>query len=217
MARNTLLQLLILLSLLPVAAVSAEFRDALSGPDLVQALRRGGFNIYFRHVATDWSQSDRVNRKGDWTSCDPEKMRQLSPQGRATAEEIGGAIRRLDIPVSRVFSSQYCRTRQTAKLLGLGPVSPTPDIMNLRAADFVGGRDAVVKRARRILSLPPKAGTNTVFVAHGNLMRAVLSAYTGEAGAVVFAPQGSESFRIVAVLDPDDWQRLARNFSNRWE
>ena len=32
----------------------------LTGTALVDALRSGGFNLYFRHAATDWSQQDRV-------------------------------------------------------------------------------------------------------------------------------------------------------------
>lgn len=187
--------------------------DPLSGKEVVEALRRGGYNIYFRHAATDWSLSDQVSQKGDWTSCDPERMRQLSGEGRESSKKIGEAIRRLGIPVGRVFSSEYCRTRQTAEFMDLGPVTTTIDIMNMRAADFVGGRKAVTERARRVLSKPPQEGTNDVFVAHGNLMRAVSGAYTGEAGAVIFDPQGSGEFRLIAEIGPEGWERLADEFA----
>jgi len=202
-----------------VAAVagSAEHdlaQQPLSGRDLVDALRQGGYVIYFRHAATDWSQDDRVTAEGGWTSCDPQRMRQLSDQGRAAARRIGDAIRRLDIPIGRVLSSQYCRTRQTAQLMDIGPVVPTLAIMNMRVADMVGGPEAVVERAQRELGRPPKPGTNTVLVAHGNLMRAASGAYTGEAGAGIYAPLGGKEFQLVGLLLPEQWQQLADRFAN---
>ena len=128
------------------------------------------------------------------------------------AAGIGRAIRQLGIPVESVFASEYCRTRETARLMALGPVTPTLDVMNMRAADFVGGREALIARARRTLATLPPPGVNRVFVAHGNLLRAVSGAYTGEAGAVVFRPLGDGRLELVAELAPDDWMRLARKF-----
>lgn len=200
------------LSFLSVFALSAAAQNELSGESLVETLRRGGYVIYFRHAATDWSQDDHVSAKGDWTSCDPGRMRQLSDQGRSQARRIGAAIRRLEIPVGRVLSSEYCRARQTAELMDLGPVKPTVDIMNMRAAHLVGGRETVVDRARTQLGRLPDNDTNTLIVGHGNLMRAATGAYTGEAGAGVFEPLGDGNFQLVAQVAPDQWTQLAEKF-----
>jgi phosphohistidine phosphatase SixA len=183
---------------------------ALEGEALVEALRGGGFNIYFRHAATDWGQGDRVEQAGDWTSCDPAEMRQLSAQGRATARRIGDAIRALGVPVAKVLSSEYCRAWETARLMDLGPVTRTRDIMNMRVVALVGGRDAVIRRARGALAKPPPDGANVVIVGHGNLMRAASGAYASEGGSGVYAPgTGEPGFELVALLSPDDWTRLA--------
>jgi hypothetical protein len=115
----------------------------LAGESLVRALRDGGYKIYLRHGATDWSQSDRIRQAGDWTSCNPDTMRQLLDAGRATAKRIGNAIRALNIQVANVLSSEYCRAAETARLLDVGEVKTTRDIMNLRAAAYVGGSEAV--------------------------------------------------------------------------
>lgn len=191
-------------------AAADENADA----ELAAALRGGGYTLYFRHAATDWTQDDHVEQPGDWRSCDPTRARQLSEAGRAEARRVGRAIRRLGIPIGEVLSSEYCRAAETARLLALGPVKTTPDIMNLRAADLAGGREAVVERARRKLAKPPRAGTNTVIVGHGNLMRAATGAYTGEGGAGVFAAGPSGEIRIVALLTPDDWIRLAHLYGD---
>jgi broad specificity phosphatase PhoE len=208
------LRIILLICSLALAAAPAAAQDPLSGKELVEALRQGGYNIYFRHGATDWSQDDHVSAHGDWTSCDPEQVRQLSAQGRAVAQRIGEAVRRLEIPVARVFTSEYCRARETARHMDIGPVLPIPDVMNMRAAEFVGGREAVIDRARRVISTLPPAGSNNIFVAHGNLMQAALGTYTVEAGAAIFAPQGNGAFRLVAQVSPEEWEMLAGRFAN---
>jgi phosphohistidine phosphatase SixA len=182
---------------------------------LIKALQKGGYNIYFRHAATDWSQEDFVGKDGDWVDCDPTKMRQLSDKGRGVARRIGDAMRALQIPIGTLLSSEYCRAAETARLMNIGPVTTTRDIMNMRAAHFVGGRDTVILRARRVLSDVPPSGTNVVIVGHGNLMRAATNAYPDEGGGGVFIPVSTSKlgFELVVQLSSDDWVRLAARFA----
>jgi len=204
----------ILVTLLAAGLLVPGFSAAATGPDeaaLVAALRGGGYNIYFRHVGTDWSQSDRLNQRGDWLDCDAARMRQLSDSGRADARAIGTAIRKLDIPVAEVVASPYCRTMETARLMNLGPVQASTDVMNLRAASYFGGRDAIVATARRLLSTPAPAGSNRVIVAHGNVAREATPVYPGEGEGVIFEPDG-ETFRFVARMTPAAWTRIAAGF-----
>jgi broad specificity phosphatase PhoE len=189
--------------------VHADSPAELSGRALIDTLRSGGYNIYFRHAQTDWSQSDHVAAPGDWTTCDAARMRQLSAKGRQASKKIGAAIRALEIPVGRVLASPYCRTVQTAELMNLGRVEVTEKIINLRVADFFGGRGEVVRRARSRLAELPPAGTNVVLVGHGNVAREATPVYPGEAEGVVFRPAGDGSFEVVARIDVDRWLALS--------
>lgn len=200
---------LLALFLAPWQGAVAQVDDVLSGEKLVRALRSGGHNVYFRHAATDWSQSDEVREPGDWVSCDPARIRQLSEQGRRTARAVGMAIRRLNIPVGRVLASPYCRTVETAKLMGLGPVEATTEVMNLRVAEFFGGPDAIAERARARLADPPAPGTNTVLVAHGNVARAATGVYPAEGEGIAFRADGHGGFVFVGRLTPAQWVQLA--------
>jgi phosphohistidine phosphatase SixA len=199
---------------LPLALVifaclfAAARADGLQGAALVEALREGGFNIYLRHAATDWSQQDRIEQYGDWDSCDPGQVRQLSDAGRDTARAVGAAMRELGVPVGVVLASPYCRTLETARLLSLGEVEPSTDVMNLRAAHYFGGRDAVVARAQALLATPPPDATNRVIVAHGNVARNATPVYPGEAEAVIFRPDGRGGFAVAGRVLPDDWRAL---------
>jgi hypothetical protein len=109
------------------------------------------------------------------------------------------------------MSSEYCRAAETARLLGFAEPRLTTDIMNMRAASFVGGRDAVIQRARRVLATPPAPGMNRIVVGHGNLMRSATDAYPSEGGSGIFRPDatGERGFVIVAELSAEDWMRLA--------
>ncbi len=181
---------------------------------LIANLRSGGYTIYFRHAQTDWTQSDHIVRRGDWTSCDSTRVRQLSEEGRQTAMAIGQAIRDLQIPIGRVLSSPYCRTIETARLMRIGPIATTNDVMNLRVAEYFGGREAIVERARVLLSTPPEVGTNTVIVAHGNVAREATPVYPGEAEGIVFRPHGNGNFSLVSRLTPSQWAALVKGFAS---
>ena len=199
---------LALLALSHLAAVPAMGEATLEGQALVKALRAGGYNIYFRHAATDWSQSDQVAKAGDWTSCEPSEMRQLADDGRQAAKAIGNAMRALGIPVGKVLASPYCRTVETAELLRLGEVTTTTDIMNTRVATYFGGVEAIAARARQRLSTPPPVGANAVLVAHGNVVRSATGEYPQEAEAIIFRPQGNGRYSVAGRLTLAAWQRL---------
>jgi len=206
---------LIVMALLATALTAVAQPGQLSDESLVRALRAGGFTLYFRHAQTEWSQSDHVRAEGDWLSCDPARIRQLSASGRDTATAIGEAMRALNLPVGRVLASPYCRTVRTAELLGLGPVETSTDVMNLRVAEYFGGPGAIVATARAQLARTPAPGTNTVIVAHGNVAREATPVYPGEAEGVVFRPDGDGGFQVVAQITPAEWERLARVFAAR--
>src|SRR3989344_773154 len=92
---------------------------------ILGAIRKGGYVIYFRHAHTDWSQNDREliwirdvlrdrNNLSLFDQCNRQRL--LSTSGQDEARSIGNTFRRLNIPVGEVFTSQWCRTRETANL-----------------------------------------------------------------------------------------------------
>ena len=137
-------------------------------------------------------------------------MRQLSAAGRETARRIGETIRALELPIGEVLASPYCRTMETARLLRLGEVAASTEVMNLLAADYYGGRAAIVTTARELLSSRPPAGSNRVVVAHGNVAREATPAYPGEGEGLVLQPDGQGGFDLVARIPPARWAELLR-------
>ncbi len=177
-------------------------------------MQQGGYTLYIRHVSTDWSQYDNVQilHHGDWESCNPNQIRQLSKAGRKDARTIGKAIKALNIKISAIYASPYCRTVETASLMELGvDIQKTYDIMNMRAVDYVGGREHVIKTAQKRISIPPiKPGTNTLLSAHGNVAREATSVYPQEGEVLVFKPLGNSKFEFMGRIPVEKWDVLVK-------
>jgi len=167
----------------------------LQGPALLAALQRGGFVLYFRHTATDFSRNDSGMRAYD----DCANQRLLSAQGRADATAIGQRLRALRLPVSEAFASPYCRTMEHARLM-LGAVTPRNEIRESEGGDYPG--------LKQLLAQPVPAGGNRWIVGHGIPFRAIAGApHLMEGEAAVIRPEGHR-WTVVARLAVVDWQVL---------
>jgi phosphohistidine phosphatase SixA len=81
-----------------------------------------GYVVLLRHAQTVPGTGDPPGFQLD----DCTTQRNLSAEGREQAVWIGKVFRDHNIPISEVFSSQYCRCLDTARLLNLGNVQPSP-------------------------------------------------------------------------------------------
>ena len=184
----------------PTGATAAP---VLSGPALVQALRKGGYILYFRHTSTDFGESDE--RMTGYEDC--ARQRSLTERGRAEARAIGAAIRGLGIPIGDVLASPYCRTRETAMLI-FGRASIAPAVRG-GPAQAEAGRYAELEA---LLATRVAGGVNLAIASHGNPSRAVAGGpYLAEGEAAVVEPRGTDGFRVVARVGKGDWTGLATN------
>lgn len=167
----------------------------LQGPALLSALRRGGYVIYFRHTATDFSRNDAAMRGYD--DCDNQRL--LSAQGRADASAIGERIRALRLPLGETLASPYCRTMEHARLM-LREVTPRHEIRESEGGDYPG--------LKQLLAAPVAVGRNRWIVGHGTPFRTIAGApHLMEGEAAVIRPGGSR-WTVVARLAVADWQAL---------
>jgi virginiamycin B lyase len=172
---------------------------------LVEGLRRGGYVLLFRHAATDFSMVDETRDLRDCT-----RQRNLNAEGRRQSRMIGGAVRRLAIPVGEVLASPYCRTRDTARL-AFGRLRVSSALLSARYLPSPSARARQPARLRRLLAAPPRRGTNKVLVSHAFAIDDATGASLAEGEAAVVAPAGgTRAFRVVATVEADEWARLAR-------
>jgi phosphohistidine phosphatase SixA len=168
---------------------------SLSGDALWAELRNGTGNVVMlRHTSTEPGTGDPPGFV--LTNC--ATQRNLAASGREEARRIGAQFRSRGVPVQQIGSSRYCRCLETARLLGLGPVTPQPALDSLfenredtdrRAADL---RAFVVahREQRDVL----------VLVTHQTNIAAVsgISPRAGE--AVVLRAEDADRVAVVGVL-----------------
>lgn len=158
--------------------------------------------VYLRHAATDQSQEDEQTH--DLTRC--EGQRNLTAAGRSQARAIGAAFRALDLPVGDVLASEYCRTRQTAKL-AFGRFELEPDLTGFPNKDDPGYAKRVAV-TRALLGREPERGENTVLVAHTKNLEAAAGILIDEGELAVFEPLGDGNFRHLGDIPASAWPQL---------
>jgi len=96
-------------------------------------LARPGHLAIMRHADAPGGGDPGAFRLDDCTT-----QRNLGPIGRAQATRLGERLREAGIGQLRVLTSQWCRSRETARLLGVGPPEDLP-ILNSFFADRPAG------------------------------------------------------------------------------
>ncbi len=197
-SRRNLATATAMLALLALPSLSQA--DDLSPPALIDALKSGGHVIYLRHAMTESDYADQRNAvMGDCAT-----QRVLSESGWTQAKAIGAAIAALEIPISEVVSSEYCRAWQTADL-AFGTYH-TDAALNFAPAEDYADTDIAKMRenVRPLLSKTPVAG-NLVVVGHDDPFEAATGIYPEPQGvAYVVKPMG-DGFEILGRIGPDDW------------
>jgi phosphohistidine phosphatase SixA len=191
---------LLLAAILGTGAPAAVATDAAA---LFEQLSGGGHVIYWRHATTDRSQPDRDLR--DIERC--EFQRNLNAQGRAEARRVGTGFAARGVPLGEIYSSDFCRNRETAEL-AFGRYERVPDLWNLPQAHAGSmGRDELVSRLRTRLGTPPAdPSTNTVLVGHNLNLQAAAGVVIGEGEMAVFGPLGEGRFEFLGTLKPADFE-----------
>jgi phosphohistidine phosphatase SixA len=167
----------------------------------------GGHVIVFRHGATHQDQADT----DPLNIANIVKQRQLNDQGRALAREIGDAMRKLNIPVGQVVTSQFNRAVETGTLLGFGSVTSTADISEGGQVVTPIENNRRAAAMKKLAATAPPAGTNVVLVSHKpNIMDAFGKDWfdVSEGEASVFKPDGA-NYRLVTRVKTADWAKLA--------
>jgi len=181
----------------------------LKGIALVQALRKGGYNLYMRHAtSTIGTDQDLLKTPMWWENC--AIQRNLSEQGRDQARKVGNAITELKIPLGEIKTSQFCRVRDTAYAMNLGAIEITEEL-NHSLGQRVGTDVNAMRYA--LLASTPSKGTNTLLISHTHgspRPEEQVMTQLAEAEIVVYQPDGKGSAEPVARIPTVEWDNLIK-------
>ena len=159
---------------------------------LWNSLRSGEHFALLRHAIAPGT-GDPSGFKLD--SC--QTQRNLSEEGRDQAVKIGKLFRENRIQTARVFSSQWCRCLETAKLLELGPVQ---DLSFLNSFfNNYESRESQTQKLSEWLHEQP-LGQPLVLVTHQVNITALTNVYPSSGELVIIRRSKTGEFRVIGTI-----------------
>jgi phosphohistidine phosphatase SixA len=202
-----------------VAAVAVSFGlfttlgTTVAGPateankDIAQMLRAGGFIIVVRHGATfpDRADTDPLNF-GNVAA-----QRNLNDKGKVLAKAFGDAVRRVGIPVGKVYTSKYNRAYETAVIAGFKDIEKTTDLTEGGLVVSPNENNRRIEAFHKMLGTAPQPGTNTILITHkpnivDGLGKDWFDVKEGEAS--LFRPENG-SYKLVVRVQMEEWPYIA--------
>ena len=177
------------------AACVAFAAEAAVPADAWTELARPGAIVLFRHATAPGVGDPPQFRLDDCAT-----QRNLNEQGRAESRRLGEEFRRRGVNVGAVLSSQWCRTRETARLAFGDRVRDEPAFNSFFGQD-AATREAQTERARRVLRDWKGPGT-LVVVTHQVNITAPPGHGAMSADGVVVQPTADGPFRVLASVQP---------------
>lgn len=174
------------------SALAAEQSVAADDP-LWSQLKKGGYVILMRNSAVDEGLGDPKGYKvNDCTT-----QLNLTDKGRAEAQKIGDEFKKRKIPIKQVFTSAFCRAKETAQL-AFGKADVWEALNSFY--DKPERKSEQTRLLHQRLESPPTDGTNLVLVTHGyNIVSAVgLNPDPGD--MLIIAPAFRVGYKIVGEL-----------------
>src|SRR3954447_3322547 len=156
------------------------------------ALRAGRHVALMRHTDAPGGVGDPPDFRID----DCTTQRNLSAKGRADAARIGERLKSEGIAVERIVSSPWCRCRDTATLLQLGPVAAEPTFGNVVVLSEQ--RQSLTAGARAVID--QWAGSGILLVVTHGANIASLTGISPASGEIVVVRKGSGGSDVVGRL-----------------
>ena len=162
---------------------------------LWDALRSGGHVALIRHAL-----APGTGDPADFAIGDCATQRILSEEGRAQARRIGALFRANGIETAPVYTSQWCRCRDTAALLGLGPVADLPVLNSFFGRP--GGRMPQTEGLRQWIAAQT-LDSPRILVTHQVNITAITGVYPSSGEIVIVRAMADGDLAVVGTIRTD--------------
>jgi len=127
----------------------------------------------------------------------------LSAEGRALATMIGNEITQLAIPIGQVYSSPYCRTKETAQLT-FKQFDVVSDLaFSFRKDEYESKR--LGEQLRTMMLKTTLTADNTVLVGHTSNLRDGLGIWPKPEGVWVIFKKTEQGINYLGMITPAEW------------
>jgi len=124
-------------------------------------------------------------------------QRNLNYEGRAQAVQIGRIIKKEGIKFLKIYSSEWCRCLETARLTDLGEITIEPGL-NSFFQGFVS-KEKTLKKLQKILKSLEYSNDLILMVTHQVTITAITGISVSSGGAVAFSTKFWESKEVKII------------------
>ena len=161
--------------------------------DLIKHLTSGGHILMIRHAYAPGTGDPPHFKIGDCAT-----QRNLDSGGRTQARAIGDWLRSKGIKVANVYSSQWCRCLETARLLGIGTVVELPALNSFY--EFTQDREPNIKALRSFIENLSANGELIIMVTHFVTILETTGEGVSSGEAVVLKLKGQGAYDVLGRL-----------------
>ena len=160
--------------------------------EIINNLEKGGNLIFIRHA---YAPGNGDPENFDINNC--ETQRNLSQSGRLQSKKIGNFFKENDVTIFKVFSSEWCRCKETAKLAFTN--FETKDFLNsFFSAKFANNKNKQMLDLKNYVK-KFKGNENLIFVTHYVVISEALD-YAPSSGEIVIS---DKNFNKIGSIEID--------------
>jgi phosphohistidine phosphatase SixA len=163
---------------------------------MIENMLAGGHILMIRHALAPGTGDPANFQVGDCST-----QRNLDDRGRDQARAIGDWLRSKGINSASVYSSQWCRCLETAKLLRMGPVAELPALNSFY--ELTENREPNLKALRQFIAKQPHDGKLIIMVTHLVTISAMADEAVSSGEGVLLRRNPAELYEIVGRLNFD--------------
>jgi phosphohistidine phosphatase SixA len=162
--------------------------------EVIDRLKAGGHILMIRHALAPGNGDPADFKIGDCAT-----QRNLDDTGRDQARSIGAWLRNKGVTSARVYSSQWCRCLETARLLNLGPVQELAALNSFY--ERVQDREPNLKELNDFISQQPARGELIILVTHYVTIAGIAGTGVPSGGGALVALHADAPYTVVGRLD----------------
>ena len=147
--------------------------------NMIYELKQGGKLIFIRHAYAPGG-GDPINF--DINNCNTQ--RNLSDSGRNQASEIGSFFKNNNILVDKVYSSEWCRCKETA-LIAFKEFETKNFLNSFFSSKFTKNKDSQIEKLKEFIN-NWDGKNNVIFVTHYVVISEILN-YAPSSGEIVIS------------------------------
>ena len=161
-----------------------------SNQNVINELKKGGNLIFIRHA---YAPGGGDPKNFDINDC--KTQRNLSNSGRDQAKKIGSYFKENDIPIGKVYSSEWCRCKETASI-AFSDFETKSFLNSFFNSKFTKNKDLQMKKLKMFIS-NWNEDKNLVFVTHYVVISESLN-YAPSSGEIVIS---NKNFKVIDTIE----------------